>query len=239
MEAVRASYPSVTLIRGDGNLFWAGGMRLAQAVAEEQPAEFYLWLNDDIVLYPNAIFRLLESHASLAATAMARAIIVGSTQDPRSGVLTYGGWLRRSGCLLARLEKAEPPLDRPAPCDTFNGNCVLVPRVVVDAIGGLDPRFPHAMADLDYGFRAASAGCTLWVLPGFAGTCVSNDGRDLWTEVSLPFGERWRRLVGPKGLPPRPWLTFTRRHSGPLWPCYWLSPYVRLCLSGLLRIGRS
>ena len=35
------------------------------------------------------------------------------------------------------------------------------------------------------------------------------------------------RLRGPKGLPPREWLRFSRRWAGPLWPVYAASPFVR------------
>jgi len=91
----------------------------------------------------------------------------------------------------------------------MNGNCVLIPRSAAERVGNLDARFTHRMGDLDYGFRARRAGCALWIAPGYVGTCAANAPAD----ETLPVRERWRRLLGPKGLPPREWWVFTWRHN--------------------------
>jgi len=46
-EAVRELYPSVEIIRGDGNLYWNKGMYRAFGHAMETGFDAYLWLNDD------------------------------------------------------------------------------------------------------------------------------------------------------------------------------------------------
>lgn len=225
-DAVRARFPEVRVEVGSGQLYWNGGMRRAFEIAELEDPEFYLFLNDDTHLLPGALAGLLRTHRELAAAGVRRCVVVGSTVDPETGTQSYGGWRRGSRLEPARLTLV-PPADRAVPCDTMNGNCVLVPREVAWLVGNLDPTFTHRMGDLDYGLRATSAGCALYVAPGFAGACLANSGRGLWIEAGLSPRERWRRLLGPKGLPPREWLTFTSRHSGPLWPVHFAWPYLK------------
>src|SRR5947209_5393100 len=38
----------VEVIRGTGNLYWAGGMRLAEDYAARWSPDYYLWFNDDV-----------------------------------------------------------------------------------------------------------------------------------------------------------------------------------------------
>ena len=49
-EAVKKNFPQVNIIKGDGTLFWNGGMRVAFSKAMESEHDYYLWLNDDTIL---------------------------------------------------------------------------------------------------------------------------------------------------------------------------------------------
>ncbi len=219
-DAVAAAHPTVTLVRGDGDLWWNGGMRLglATAVREHDPAHLW-WLNDDTTLDPTALATLLAVHDAAPATPP---IVVGSTRDPDTGELTYGGVVRPDRRRPMFFELV-PPGDTALPAETMNGNCVLVPRPVADRVGELDPGFRHAMGDYDYGLRARRLGIDVLVAPGTVGTCARNP--DPWATGDVD--ETWRKLTGPKGLPPDEWRTFTRRWAGPLWPVYFASPYLR------------
>lgn len=229
-EAIRERFPQVRLLRGDGNLFWNGGMRLAFGEALKEGFDYYLWLNDDIQLYPNALMNLLLISKMIGS----KAIIVGSMQDPQTGAHTYGGVRRLSWW---RPLKFSPVVAQgnPVLVDTMNGNCVLIPAEVAQAVGNLDPQFTHGMGDFDYGLRAKKKGFEIWVAPGYVGTCARNDPRNTWVDPTLPLRERWRKVREPKGLPPGEWLVFVRRHAGLLWPIYWLLPYIKLVVSSFLR----
>jgi GT2 family glycosyltransferase len=226
--AVQTHYPQVKVIPGNGNLFWNGGMSLAFATAMQSNYDYYLWLNDDTLLYPDAISRLLET-----AQQHDRAIVVGAVQDPQSGILSYGGYRRAQGWHPLKFELV-PPQDTAQPCLTFNGNCVLVPRSAVEAIGNLDPSFTHSTGDLDYGLRFQQQGGSVWLAPGFLGNCEYNPLRhQAWEAAGLSLRERWHKINQPRGLPMREWQVFARRHAGVFWRLYWLLPYVRLVLKSL------
>ena len=55
-QAISLKYPEIFIIKGDGNLFWAGGMRLAWDEAMKNDNYYsFLLLNDDVVLSENYI----------------------------------------------------------------------------------------------------------------------------------------------------------------------------------------
>mgnify|MGYP003386677852 CR=1 FL=1 len=62
---VARMYPDVTIIQGDGSLYWCGGMRVAFAQAILKDYDFYLWLNDDTHLEKNALFRLFQTYTQV------------------------------------------------------------------------------------------------------------------------------------------------------------------------------
>lgn len=234
-DAVRQEYPRANILRGDGGLYWCGGTRLAFSSAIPGDYDFYLWLNDDTSLYPDAMQNLISTYLDVAGRAGRALIVAGSTRDPETGAFTYGGWRQCRGKLGTNSWKKIPPeTNHPIFCDTINGNCVFISREVVQRIGNLDRIFTHSMGDLDYGLRARMKGCQIVIAPGYVGECGANEGAGLWPDRNLTVGVRWKKLLGPKGLPVKEWGVFCSRHKGFFWPLVWLSPYVgfwiKVCL---------
>jgi GT2 family glycosyltransferase len=180
-------------------------------------------MNDDTTLDDGALAVLLGTERRLRELGSQAVIVAGSTRHPDTGELTYGGLVRRSRWRPLRWELVEPA-DQPLPCETINGNTVLVPRAVVHRVGNIDPAFVQQMGDHDYGLRARAAGCSVWIAPGTLGTCAPNLRRPPGEE---PFLQEWQRVWSTKELLPGPWAVFSRRWAGRLWPVYWLSPYLR------------
>ena len=240
-EAVSQSYPQVKILQGDGNLFWNGGTRVAFAEAIKYDYDYFLWLNNDTFLYPNALSNLLETYQRLRDRGEHRAIVTGSTCDLNTKALTYGGVVRRSPWRPLKFDLV-PPGEESKPCDTMNGNCVLIPRDVVQVVGNLEPAFTHYAGDWDYGLRAVQQGCTVWVAPGYVGTCSQNYQPGSGADAPIDLGEGVKKLKLPKGLsvkeqvlhPFWEWKVFARRHAGFFWAIYWLIPYRRLLWSSML-----
>jgi GT2 family glycosyltransferase len=229
---------TITILAGSGSLYWTGGMRQAFGRALEEDFDYYLWLNDDVVLYTHALARLLETFTSLPGSLEGLSIVVGTTRDPGCERPTYGGFASWPQNTILKLERVYDP-EAPRACDTFNGNCVLIPRQVARVVGNLDGRFTHSLGDLDYGFRAHQAGCSIWVAPGYIGDCAQNVIGRPWEDSTQPIGARWDLLIGAKGLPPKAWFVFLSRYGGRLWLLRWARPYVRFwitaALDGLLK----
>ncbi|WP_445636399.1 Glycosyl transferase, family 2 [Nostoc sp. DSM 114161] len=225
-EAIETNYPQVRLLKGNGNLYWVGGMRLAFAEAMQKGYEYYLWLNDDTLIESDVIERLLAIHRDLSERDRSNSIVVGSTKDPQTGKPTYGGSVKSKRWYSNKFEFLEPSgvLQE---CDTMYGNCVLIPDSVVRKVGNLDAAFIHSLGDLDYGLRARKLGCSIWVAPGYVGICSKNSIRNSWADSDLPLSERLKKVVQIKGFPLKPWTIFCRRHSGLFWFIYWFLPYIR------------
>ena len=145
---VRASYPTVRVIDGDGSLYWAKGMRKAWevAVAERHDWDGYLWLNDDTELYPDAIAKMLSANDG-------DKIVVGELENGK-GEVVYG--LRTGGL--------------------FTGNCVLVPKKVYERFGLICDDYSHAWADSDYAMQAKRVGIEI-VSAGIVGRAEGHPNR--------------------------------------------------------------
>lgn len=117
------------VIKGNGNLFWAKGMRLAwETAVKEGDWDAYLWLNDDTQLEVSAIARLRK---------------VGG-----EGNVAVGGLIDSSGAKVYGL--CEDGI--------FSGNVVFVPRRVYEEVGMICGCYHHAWADVDYALHCKQAG---------------------------------------------------------------------------------
>ncbi len=238
-DAVRKNFPNVNVLQGDGNLFWCGGMRLAWAAAFGGGYDYFLWLNDDTILFPEALQKMLATSQFLRDREGHGVIVSGSTRDPKTGRATYGGvnelsWLQPMGVRLVE------PGEAPKPCRTVHGNCVLVPREVAGVLGNLSGSFLHHLGDFDYGLRGAKVGISSWIAPDYVGTCSPHPIAESHLDRRVRTRDRIRMLKSPAGLPPlRQWMVYTYRHAGWLWPIYWFRALVRILSPQLWLMLRS
>lgn len=226
-DLVRQRFPAVYLISGSGNLYWNGGMRLAWQQALTRQFDFYIWLNDDVELLPDALDRLLASYLTAESRQIIGAI-TGSMQSKNRSALTYGGrksrfwWHPTSfGALIA-------PNDQLQECDVVNGNLTLIPAQAVERIGILSGRFTHSIGDFDYAFRLRKNGMLCYVAPGFYGLCDNNPRSGSPKDTTLSLKKRVELLQRPNKFPPyREWQIFVREHGGLVWPLLWLKSLIR------------
>ena len=219
-DAVAARFPETRIIRGSGNLYWNGGMRLAWRAAIPAKPDFYLWLNDDTHLRHGSIAHLLDLYAESGA----RSIVVGHCVDPRTGRTTYGGVVRRAGISRLRFRLLEAGEDL---CDTMNGNCVLFPASVVNDVGLISTRFSHAFGDNDYGLRARMAGYK--IIQAKTPVAMQEANNTYRTVTHKLTVDNWRFIFfNPKGIPIDEWLYFCRTHGGSIWMLNFLWRYVKI-----------
>jgi GT2 family glycosyltransferase len=230
-DAVCAEFPWVEVVRSQKALFWCRGMHSAFEKAMLRGFDYYLWLNDDTLLIPDSLSRLLSCQQLVRPQSDAPVIVVGSSVDAATGTLNYGGQRQPSRLVKFRVERVEPQ-DYPQKCDALTGNIVLIPADAASTVGNLDPSFEHAMGDTDYGLRARKLGVQLWLAPGVHGHCSANPIANSFQDTTLPLRQRWRLMMHRKGLPWRSWMIFTRRHMGVIWPLYFLWPYLKFWVVG-------
>ena len=80
-EAVKKEFPNVNIMYGDGNLFWAEGMRTSWKKAMEKDYDGYLLLNDDVEIYANVFNQLFSAHSYCKNTFGKSGIYIGPTED--------------------------------------------------------------------------------------------------------------------------------------------------------------
>ncbi len=219
-DAVRSQFPYVHVVQGTGSLYWAGGMRLAWSTAASTRPDYFLLLNDDTEIVPEAISNLL----TITGSPEARIIAVAAIANPANGNIIYGAY--RNG-IIGNLPVGDPK-DH---CHTFNANCVLVPAAVHRELGILHHAYTHGMADHDYGYIASRAGINIVESPAALGTCPPNPTRGTWKDTSLSRAKRWQLIRRPTGLLWRDWLFYCRRHLGWKWPYHFISPYLRILIN--------
>jgi len=203
-NAVAKDFPSVNIIKGDGNLYWNRGMHKAWSTASRKNKyDFYLWLNDDITLFKNAIVELLACYKLVGESS----IICGSTCSKISGNFTYGG-KNQAG-------KPIVPDGAPRQCGVMNGNCVLISQDIFKTVGFIDPIFIHAIGDYDYGFRAQKKGYTIFTTRAYIAFCEDDTRLPKWCLQATPFKERLKSLYSPLGNShPYYYFIYEKRHFG-------------------------
>jgi len=220
-EKVIELFPQIKIIKCNNDVYWCGGMRIAWAEAITRHYDYYLLMNDDTVLLPNAVKIFLESARTVREKEGRDGIIVGSTLDPVTKKRSYGGVVRRKG------NSDVIPTDELQSCDQMSCNCTLVSNQVVEQVGNLSPEYTHALADHDYSLRAKEKGFPVMVAPGYLGICASNPIQS-WENPDIPLRERLKVLHSPKGLPPREWVIFCRRHMPYQWPFRLILLYLHM-----------
>jgi GT2 family glycosyltransferase len=234
-EAVESNFEWVKVVRGDGNLFWNRGMHLGYAESLKQDVDAYLWVNDDTHIIDNAMLHVINTWQTLEQTTGKPVVVSGATADETTGKITYGGDVAQSKLMRFTYRKVWDE-DLPTQCDVAQGNFLLIPKKIAQAVGNLDPVFEHAMGDTDYTLRVGQAGFSVYVASGIIGSCSKNPVKGSFNDASLSLSQRWQAIMSRKGLPPKSWLHFTRRHGGLIWPLYFVWPYFRILVVTTLRI---
>ena len=200
-EMLAKEFPEVSIVKGNGNLYWNGGMELAwQEAIKKDEFDFFIWLNDDTYLLPNALIKIFEDYKKTHS----KSIITAACKIPNSMEFSYGGW---SGFGPIK------PKGEPQQVVLISGNFVLIPKAVVETIGTLSPRFTHYLGDYDYGLRAIEAGFQCYTSSEYIAECHTNP-LPYWGNPIYPFSKRWKMLHDVKGQAFSEYLYFKFRHYG-------------------------
>ena len=207
-QAVKIEFPNVHVFKGNGDLFWAGGMRYAwrEAIKTKKSFDYFLLLNDDTLLLNDAFKNLV---ADLKTMKNEQCILIGSTKDKISGNFSYGGRLLKNG-YISRAEVVKPNSVSPQLCHLGNANIMLVPTKVVDKIGILSDVYTHSFADYDYTLKAKKAGIPSYICTYYCGYCSDDHGVN-WKTGDHSLKQRIQYLYSHKGLAYKEYLAFVRK----------------------------
>ncbi len=228
-EAIRTLFPCVHIIHGDGNLYWNRGMYTAwETASKTKDYDYYVWLNDDTLIFDGAISKLLTCSDEYQD----RAIIVSATVDTAThSHVTYGGRVKG---------KVPIPNGKAIEVEYFNGNIVLVPRSVFAVLGNLDWYFTHSKGDFDYGLRAKKKGIKMYQVGMALGECDVHKTLDTWCNPDVPLKKRWSMLHRPNGMPPKETFHLENRHINIFVASFhFLTVYIRCLFPAIWKLKKS
>lgn len=198
-EAVKVAFPKVHVVQGDGMLYWNRGMLAAWKEAAEGDYDEYLWLNDDVELYPDFYSELR------ACCPDGDCIVSGLIEDFGKTRILYGGYDASKQLVQATRQSQV--------IRWMNGNVVLVPKAVVNRIGLLDPYFVHDLGDVDYGMRARECGIAVVSTRCPIAAGYRNDVCRV-RKWGTTLTQRFEALNKPLGSPLAQNFYFRRKHFG-------------------------
>lgn len=240
-EMVASSFPQVSLLRSDGNLWWSGASNLGIRQCLQAGCDYVLLLNPDVLVQPDTIVTLLTI-AQQAPPCIAAALVVqrdapdrvwwaGSRWEPvLAGLPIWSSrYLYRSGTLVSSLPQT------PFATSEVHGRGVLAPRQVFEIVGLYDEiSLPQYGADVDFSHRVRKAGISMVVAPQ-APVTLDTRHTGMLPATSLRRAGRgyWNYLTKRKnGEALRTWWVISRRHL----PFYAVVPtYAALVGWGTLR----
>lgn len=176
-DAIRDALPNkdIHILKGNGNLFWAGGMRLAWQTAIDSGTawNYFLLLNDDTNVRGNLFTELLGADDYGLSVKGKRGISTGITCQPGNEErITYGGFNFANWTKGRKV--TVKPTGKPQPVDLVSGNILFVHKGVVDSIGILYKGFRHDLADHDYNMTAARHNFPVMATSHICGECADD-----------------------------------------------------------------
>ncbi len=191
-EAIKQNYPSVEVIKGDGNLWYTAGTNLAIESALKHNPDYILAINDDSVYDENFLKYLIE-----CAEKHPRSVIGGlllSWDEPHKVFqvapkwsLFEGGWKHFTRQTVWTI---------PPKCwevEMIVGNCVLYPAQVIREVGLMNAKKFVQFGDAEFTVRMRKKGWRLLIEPRARVFCQPNE---LPVKVlSLPFKDKVKMLL--------------------------------------------
>jgi GT2 family glycosyltransferase len=164
---MEANYPQITILKGDGNLWWSGSINAGiRHVLSNSQSEYILWWNNDILPSQDYFEKLLQIVTS-------EDVMIGGSKIYYAGrqniVWSMGGVFdTRSGkkYMIGMGEPDNSSFDVVTEADWLPGMGTLIHRSVFEKIGLVDEvNFPQYHGDSDFTFRATLAGYKIKVYP--------------------------------------------------------------------------
>ena len=209
-DAVSTLQPDATVLQGNGNLYWAGGMRNSWNEALKGDFDAFLLLNDDTNVFPNLFLELLDTHEYCLEHHKMGGIYLGSTKDVNTNTISYGG-AKLTNPFWFKYHFLEPN-GAFQECELGNANIMMVTKDVVSKIGILSKGYIHGVADYDYTLKAVKKDIPVLVAKEYCGTCTDDHSDIYLTFPEKTISQRISLLTNPLALDFKSNLNLMIRH---------------------------
>jgi GT2 family glycosyltransferase len=167
-EGLQARYPEVRVVRSERNLGFAGGNNLGM---REARGRYFFFVNNDAEVTPGCIDRLVALAEGSAEVGAVSPLLCFYPDEGAPVRVQYAGATRLHPLTgrnrtLGRGDAAERWHNAPSrPTAYAHGAAMLVPRAVVERVGGMREDYFLYYEELDWCARMHLAGYSVWVAP--------------------------------------------------------------------------
>lgn len=219
------NYPDVNIIKGSGDLFWAGAMRYGWSKIDHKQYQALIVVNDDVEFYENAIKNAIGQFNEITDIKKSQDfILVGSTHYfNKNKKVSYGGQKKSSLWHPLKFSLIEPSAEF-IEADTLNMNFAIIPTTIIHKHGFLKEYFVHGGADFEFGLRLKKNNVKIYVMKGYIGKCNRNPD----SIFSGNILERFRAFNSPKVQPFNQRYRYFRNYGGFFWPILFSLSYIKL-----------
>ncbi len=198
VDLVQKRFPQVTLVQVSDREYWSGATNAGVKVALDRQVDFILTINDDAIIVPDHISKLVDLAERHQLSILGNRIDYLTPEDLVWSLGTYSNWGTDRFLKIAYNDTAItgiPPetLSRELiSVDALPGNSVLIRSTVFQQIGLYNARFcPHYHGDSEFIMRAKKRGIEVWISPKIISiNDFSNDQKqlpDAMTMTSLKY----------------------------------------------------
>jgi glycosyltransferase involved in cell wall biosynthesis len=163
-DAIRAEFPDVEVIEGDGNLWFTEGTNVGVRAALKHEPKYILMMNDDQVFDAKAVKYMVEAAENNPRSVIGALLLLWDTPHKVFQVspvwdIWSGGWRHWLSQTVWTVPK------EPWKVDLIVGNCVLVPAEAIKEVGLMNSkRYPN-FGDAEYTPRMRKNNWTLLIEP--------------------------------------------------------------------------
>jgi hypothetical protein len=223
VAAIRAVFPQVEIINLVENLGYAGNNNVGIAAALAQGADWVFVLNEDTILGPECLTRLVEVGQSDPTIGIVGPMVYH--HDEPDIIQSAGGQLGPNweSLHLAQNEADQGQFREPHPVEWISGCAIMVRRAAIEQLGMIDARYFYYWEETEWCLRL---------------------GRGGWRILHVPQAKLWHKGVQ-RDYQPKPSVTYyaTRnrlltlaKHQAPfrVWLRAW-GQYLRTLTSWTVR----
>jgi GT2 family glycosyltransferase len=160
-QLLAQDFPEVTVLKGDGNLFWTAATNMGVQYALAHGARHVMTLNNDTLATPDFIEKMYRWAAQKPDALLGALAVDAATGKPVYGGETINWFLNSYKPVLKTLSaNQQTGLHK---VTHFPGRGLWIPKKVFDTIGLFDEKkFPHYYADYDFTHTASRAGFDIY-----------------------------------------------------------------------------
>lgn len=186
VAAIRSAFPAVDVIQLEENLGYAGNNNVGVWAALERGAEWVFVLNEDTVLDPGCLPRMVDVGQSAPDVGVVGPMVYHF--DEPNVIQSAGGRLGRRWQSVheGANEPDEGQFAHPRPVDWISGCAIMVRREAIEAVGALDERFFYYWEETEWCLRV---------------------GRQQWRVMHAPRAKLWHKGVQ-RDYRPSPSVTY-------------------------------